>query len=94
MGHGAFVSDSWANLGSPRSQFGVPEWGLLETFCVFVLGVVLTWFWDNSDVILVPDNETQIQPDGTPGLPYGVQDEVDMHKRTPKAILGTKLTSK
>ena len=52
------------------------------------------------DDILVPKlcpngapNDPQIQPDGTPGPPCGVQDDVNMPKMIPKAILGSKMTS-
>ena len=52
------------------------------------------------DVILDPklcpngaQNDPQIQPDGIPGPPCGVQDDVNMPKMTPKAILGSNTTS-
>ena len=49
----------------------------------------------DSGVFWVPklcQNEAQndplIQPDGTPGLPYGVEDDVDMPKRTTEYNFG------
>ena len=53
------------------------------------------------DVILNPklcpngaQNDTQIQPYGTPGPPCGVQDDINMSKMPPQAILGPKMSRK
>ena len=45
----------------------------------------------DSDVILYPNGaqtDPQSQPDGTPGPPCGVQDDVNMPKMPPQAICG------